>query len=92
MMERSIARLAIIGAMSVGGVLLALAVAYRVRGSLEWFPTAEQEAKARQVTTLLVAGFAAAEVGLWQLLRWANRAVARQEVPDDGARPSPNDR
>ena len=86
-MVRSVARLAIIAAMSVVGVLLALAVAYGVRGSLEWFPTAEQELKVRQVTTLLAAGFAVAEVGLWRLLRWANRAGPRQPTPEDSSRP-----
>ena len=55
--------------MLVVGALLAVAVAYRIRGSLEWFPTAEQEAKVRTVTTLLAAGLTIAEVGLWQLLR-----------------------
>lgn len=69
MVLRSLTRLAIIGAMLVVGVLLVVAVAYRIRGSLEWFPTAEQEAKVRVVTTLLAAGLAIAEVGLWQLLR-----------------------
>ena len=73
--------------MCVFGVLFALAVAYRLRGSLEWFPTAEQEAKVRRVTTLLAAGFAAAEVGLWQCLRRANRATGRREAPADGPRP-----
>ena len=51
------------------GVLFLLAVAYLLRGSLEMFPTAEQEENVR-----IVAGFAAVllavgEVALWRVLR-----------------------
>ena len=81
---RSLTRLAIVGAMIVVGVLLAVTVAYRLRGSLEWFPTAEQEAKVRVVTTLLAAGLAITEVGLWQLLR---RTHGSRRFARDSARP-----
>ena len=64
------------------GVLFALAVLYLVRGSLEMFPTAEQQENVR-----IVAGFAAlllavVEVALLRVVRWrrprgksASRAV-----------------
>ena len=84
---RPIARLAIVFAMSVIGLLLALTIVYRVHGSLEWFPTAEQESKVRVITTLLAGGFAIAEVGLWWLLRRANEIGEREDSPEDGSRP-----
>ena len=84
---RPTARLAIMGAMAVIGVALGLAIAYRLHGSLEQFPTAEQEAKIRVVTTVLAAGLAIAEVGLWQLLRRPVRAPDRDGVSQDSTRP-----
>ena len=84
---RSIARLAIIGAMAVIGAALGLAIAYRIHGSLEQFPTAEQETKVRVVTTVLAAGLAIAEVGLWQLLRRPVRPLDRDGTSQDRARP-----
>ena len=60
--------------MAAVGVLLALAVAYFFRGSLEAFPTAEQEDKVRTVAGFLAAMLALAELGLWWLLRRLDRA------------------
>jgi hypothetical protein len=60
--------------MVVTGLLLLLAVLYFARGSLEEFPTAEQQDKVRTVTgaaALLLAGL---EVALWRLLRHVRRA------------------
>ena len=59
--------------MVVGGVLLALAAAYLVRGSLEAFPTAEQQDKVRTVAGVLVAVLAVVEFALWWLLRRLDR-------------------
>lgn len=64
--------------MVVVGALLALAVAYLVRGSLEAFPTAEQQDKVRTVAGVLVAMLAVAEFALWWLLRRLDRADGSQ--------------
>lgn len=56
-------------AMVAVGLLLLLDVAYFARGSLELFPTAEQEDKVRRVTGAIAVLLAGIEVGLWWLLR-----------------------
>ena len=60
-------------AMVVVGLLLLLDVAYFVRGSLEWFPTDEQQDKIRRVTGAIAALLAGIEIGLWWLLRYLRR-------------------
>ena len=67
--SRQLARSAIWMAMTIVGLLLAFAIAYFLRGSLEEFPTAEDEAKVRTVTGVLAAILAIVEIGLWSLLR-----------------------
>lgn len=57
------------------GVLFALTVAYLVRGSLEMFPTAEQQENVRIVAGFAALLLAAVEVGLWRVLR--SRRVSR---------------
>lgn len=76
MSVRPAVRVAIAITMTVVALLLALTVGYRVRGSLEWFPTAEQEAKVRSITTLLATGLFVAELGLW----WLFRRTARERA------------
>ena len=66
---RRLPRLVVVIAMVVVGLLLALDVAYFARGSLESFPTDEQQDKVRTVTTALAAVLVAAELMLWWLLR-----------------------
>jgi hypothetical protein len=64
--------------MVVVGLLLCLDVAYFARGSLEAFPTDEQEDKVRRVTAALAALLLAAELGLWFVRRHLKRgAIAR---------------
>ena len=72
-MAARMARLAILVAMSAIGLLLALAIAYFFRGSLEEFPTEEQTAKVRYVTAVLAVVLTLIEVGLWRLLRCTYR-------------------
>ena len=69
-------RIGIVVAMIIGGLLLGLTVAYLIRGSLEEFPTAEQQEKVRVVTTVLAAALLAVEGAL--LLAW--RRVGRAEA------------
>ena len=69
-------RYALLALMLAVGLLLALAVAYLVRGSLEEFPTAEQQDKVRTVARAFVLVLAAVEIVLWRVVRrWARRAV-----------------
>ncbi|HEX8430928.1 MAG TPA: hypothetical protein VF625_06550 [Longimicrobium sp.] len=51
------------------GLVLAADLAYLAHGSLELFPTDEQQATIRQVTGVIAVLLAAVEVGLWLLLR-----------------------
>lgn len=62
-------RLVVILAMVAVGLLLALAVLYFARGSLEEFPTAEQQDKIRTVMGASALLLAAIELALWRLLR-----------------------
>jgi hypothetical protein len=55
--------------MTIVGLFLFLAIAYFLRGSLEEFPTEEQEAKIRTVTGVIAAVLILIEIGLWSLLR-----------------------
>ena len=51
------------------GMVLALDVFYLVNGSLEMFPTAEQQEKVREVTGAIAVLLLCAEAGLWALMR-----------------------
>ena len=51
------------------GVLLAIDVLYLVNGSLEMFPTAEQQEKIRTVTGAIAVLLLMVEAALWALLR-----------------------
>ena len=68
-MIRRLMRFAVVIAMMVVGALLAVTIAYLVRGSLEAFPTAEQQDKVRRVMALLSAGLLLLECGLLLALR-----------------------
>ena len=72
-MAQRLARSAIVLTMTVVGVLLALFVAYFLRGSLEEFPTAEQENKVHTVTAVAAAMLLLVEIGLWSMLRRMRR-------------------
>ena len=58
------------------GVVLAVDLLYFAIGSLEMFPTAEQQEKVRIVTGAIALLLLCAEIGLWALLRsaWAREA------------------
>ena len=55
--------------MVVIGFPLALAVAYLAHGSLEMFPTAEQQDKVHTVAGVIAGGLSAVEIALWWLQR-----------------------
>jgi len=57
------------------GVLLAIDVLYLVNGSLEMFPTAEQQEKIRTLTGAIAVLLLSVEAALWALLRRTRRAV-----------------
>lgn len=66
------------------GLLLAIDVLYLVNGSLEMFPTAEQQNKIRTVTGVIAVLLLCAEAGLWALLRRTRTRAApmiRRSVP-----------
>jgi len=58
--------------------LLVLDAAYFVNGSLEMFPTEEQQSKVRVVTAWLGAVLILLEAGLIVLFLWLRRVAARQ--------------
>ena len=62
--------------------LLVLDVAYFVNGSLEMFPTEEQQSKIRGVTTCLGVVLILLEAGLFVLFVWLRRVAARERVID----------
>jgi uncharacterized membrane protein len=62
-------RPAIWSIMVVAGLLLAIDVFYLVNGSLEMFPTAEQQEKIRTVTGAIAVLLLMVEAALWALLR-----------------------
>lgn len=66
-------RFAVVIAMMVVGALLAVTIAYLVHGSLEAFPTAEQQDKVRRVMALLSAVLLLLEGGLLLALRRMGR-------------------
>ena len=62
-------RIAVVLSMVVVGAILCLDLAYLMSGSLEEFPTAEQEDKVRRVTASIAVLLLAVEAGLWLALR-----------------------
>jgi hypothetical protein len=68
-MTRNLTRLALWIALAVVGSALLVMLAYFVTGSLEQFPTDEQQNKVRVVTGVLATILLAIEIGLWSLLR-----------------------
>ena len=58
-------RRAIVLAMAVVALLLAVDIAYLVSGSLEQFPTAEQEDKVRIVSSAIAVLLIVIEIALW---------------------------
>ena len=59
--------------MAVVGVALIVDILYLLNGSLEQFPTEEQEDKVRTVTSAIAVLLSATELGLWWLLRQLER-------------------
>ncbi len=68
------ARHAVVLAMIVIGLVLALAVAYYVHGSLEEFPGPEDHEKVRTVAGLIAVVLIAAQAILWSVLRRLGKA------------------
>ena len=88
-MGRQLARFALVVAMIVVGLMLCLDVVYFVRGSLEEFPTDEQQEKVRVVTAMLAVLLVAAEAVLWSALWGLKRdATSRERTTDDASSPA----
>jgi di/tricarboxylate transporter len=68
------ARHAVVLAMIVIGLVLALAVAYYVHGSLEELPGPEDHEKVRTVAGLIAVVLIAAQAILWSVLRRLGKA------------------
>ena len=68
-------------AFAVVGILLALDLLYFARGSLELFPTAEDERKVRLVTGLLALVLGGIGVLLWKHLRRSARGASHLASP-----------
>jgi predicted membrane protein len=86
MMWIRLTRIAILAAMIVGGLLLAVTVAYFLRGSLEEFPTAERQETVHVVTAVIAGGLCALEVALLLALRWVGRATAERRAATEPGR------
>ena len=86
-MARRLARYGVSLAMILVGLLLCLDVAYFVRGSLEEFPTEEDEDMVRHVTAVLAALLVVTEAGLWWVLRALRPAVNGDERVTGGSLP-----
>ncbi|HEY0152171.1 MAG TPA: hypothetical protein VGB92_09245 [Longimicrobium sp.] len=69
-------RLAIRLMMLAVGLLLAIDLLYLVNGSLEMFPTAEQQDKIRVVTSAIAVLLLLVEAALWALLRGTRARTA----------------
>ena len=82
-MIRRLATCAIVLAMIVVGLGLCLDLMYLVRGSLEEFPTEEQEDKVRRVTAVGAALLLVMEIVLWSFLRQVQRSTVE---PNTGVR------
>ena len=68
-MTRNLTRFALWIALTVVGSTLLVVLAYFVTGSLEQFPTEEQQDNVRVVTGVLATILIAIEIGLWTLVR-----------------------
>ena len=68
-MTRTLTRFALWIALAIVGSTLLVVLAYFVTGSLEQFPTDEQQNNVRVVTGVLATILVAIEIGLWTLLR-----------------------
>lgn len=73
--------------MVIVALLLCLDIAYLASGSLEQFPTAEQEDKVRQVTTVIAIALLAAEAVLWLAYRSLAREAGSPSRVTDGVVP-----
>jgi hypothetical protein len=60
------------------GVVLIVDILYLLNGSLEQFPTEEQENKVRTVTAVIALLLSVTELGLWSLLRHLERPNTMQ--------------
>ena len=81
-MIRRAAGYAIVLAMIVVGLVLCLDVMYFARGSLEDFPTEEQEDKIRRVSAVGAALLLVVEVILWSFLRRVQRNIVQPNTGD----------
>jgi hypothetical protein len=81
---RRLVRYGLMLAMLVVAILLGLDLLYLVRGSLEQFPTEEQEYKVRVVTAVLGVLLLLAEVILWAVLRYVTRDDRRSTMRGGG--------
>jgi hypothetical protein len=81
---RRLTRYGLLLAMLVGAILLGLDLMYLVRGSLEQFPTEEQEDKVRIVTVVLGVLLLVVEVGLWMVFRYVSRDDRRTRMRGGG--------
>ena len=70
-----LARHALVLAMILIGLVLCLDIAYLFNGSLEEFPTPEQQDKVRRVTAMIAVLLGLMEAGLWALLRQLQRST-----------------
>ena len=59
------------------GIPLCLAVAYLVHGSLEMFPTPEQQDNVRVVAGTIAGGLGVVEIALW----WVQRRLSTADRP-----------
>ena len=87
-MRLRILRVALPLSMAVVAVVLAADIAYLMVGSLEQFPTAEQEDKVRRVTGAIAVLLITLEIALWfahrNLHRASGRHLAERVVPPAG--------
>ena len=85
-MTRNLTRFALWIALTVVGSTLLVVLAYFVTGSLEQFPTEEQQNTVRVVTGVLATILVAFAIALWTLLRHTKSTGASGER---GSRESP---
>lgn len=85
---RRLATYAVVLAMIAVGLVLSLDVAYFAHGSLEEFPTDEQQSKVRVVTAVLAALLIVAEAVLFSVFHYLKRAAPHERAADEIAPPS----